>query len=235
MRKYLVAAVIAMTALALGYSPHAVYASGCSGADEGVFWSGPSNVYGSRSEMFLNNQTLDSSCAVGTNAAGSTAHLILGNTYGNWVEAGWQEELASNGTHLFQPFAEWGLNYVSQARNTYSAACLTPGAYQRWEDVNIPGTNNWNTWFDCEDGAGWRFMTKYSNTTYWYGAWAGETFRRGSNTTMNDIHRNAQWQDATNAWNYTTNLVCQNDAVSGWQGQLVTGSRYDTVTGSGGC
>ena len=52
---------------------------------------------------------------------------------------------------------------------------------------------------------------------------------------MGETHKNLQWQDATNAWNYASSVSCWEDNDSTWQGTGVTASRFDIVQGSNNC
>jgi hypothetical protein len=228
----LVVGTIALIAALVYTSQSKAVPLACPSQDETIFWSGPSNVYGDRNEIGLTNRTLDPACTSPSNhSAGSTSHMMLGLIYGNWVETGWIEL----GDHSFIAFTEWGLNFNALAQNTFTASCLQPGTFQRWQ-VNYYNLTSWDTWFDCEDGQGFRHLKLYTDTGYQKGLLAGETFRRGSTTGMGDVHRNIQWlNSAGGTWSLTTGMQCKKDWVSGWQGTAITGSRYDTVQGSSDC
>ncbi len=186
-------------------------------------------------EIGLTNRILDPSCGVGTDPAASTDHVMLGNIYGNWVEAGWLELNQGGGVHSFEAFSEWGLNFNVFDFHTYTATCLQPGTYERWQVNNFVGGTGWDTWLDCEDGAGFRYLGPRYVTGYVTGLLAGETAPRGSGTGMSDVHRSIAREDANLNWAHTTSMQCKVDPISNWQGMLVTESRYDTVHGSMNC
>jgi hypothetical protein len=232
-------AASALAAVVAGFGAARALAD-CS-TETGVWWKmstgGYGLAYGARNEITLTNHTLDSACTSSDRPEAQTSYLGLGGNYPSWVEAGWREYPCSGGYsgHCFTGFSEWGLNYVSHSVDERGYSCLAPGSTERWEMVNSPGTNNWNTWLDCEDGAGWRLLFQYSSTGYMDGTPAGEGSRRGPNTTMGETHKNLQWQDATNAWNYSSSVSCWEDNDSAWDGSAVTASRFDIVTGSNTC
>jgi hypothetical protein len=202
--------------------------------EQGVFWKlfagGYGFVYGDRNEIPITDHS--TSCTSGTDVS-QTAHMVLNGVYGNWVESGWQQYNCGI-THCFQWFGEWGLNFTTHSYDPKAKACANPGTLTRYEVINVPGTNNWNVWGDCEDGAGWSLIVQYTGTGYQWGTAAGEGSRYGDATLLQN-HQNLQWQDATTAWNYATDVACFHDDADGWMGQKDSPSHFEIVAGSASC
>lgn len=170
-------------------------------------------------------------------AVAQTSFLGLGGLYLSWMEAGWRERVCSGGYsgHCFYAFAEWGINGNPHSNNERTYACLTPGSTKKWQVVNVPATYDWNTWLDCNDGTGWRLLFQYTGTGYSKGTPAGEGARRGTNTTMGEVHKNLHWQDATNTWNSPSDVSCWVDVDTGWDGSKVTNDKFAIVSGTSSC
>jgi len=236
-RRMLIALPVACAvAAAVGLSAVPAAQAACS-TEYGVFWKMSTGTYGlaygARNEIELKQHSIDSSCTSASYPVAETSHLRLGGVDGNWVEAGYEED--GSATPRYLAFAEWGLNYTTNSFNTRSYACLTAPSYERWEPVNAAGTYNWNTWLDCEDGAGWRLLFQYTSTGYARGIPMGEGSRYGDNSGITAVHQNLQWQDATNTWNYASGVSCYSDNDPTYSGSGVTASRFDIVTASGSC
>jgi len=235
--RLLIALPVACAAAAVvGLSAAPAAEAACS-TEYGVFWKMSTGTYGlaygARNEIEVKQHSIDSSCASGSYPVAETSHLRLGGNDGDWVEAGYEED--GSATPRYVAFAEWGLNYTTKSFNTRSYACLSAPSYERWEPVNAAGTYNWNTWLDCEDGAGWRLLFQYSSTGFARGIPMGEGSRYGDNSGITAVHQNLQWQDATNTWNYASGVSCYSDNDPTYSGSGVTASRFDIVTASGSC
>lgn len=65
-----------------------------------------------------------------------------------------------------------------------------------------------------------------------------ETGRRGVGTGMSDIQRDLRWQNPSGGWSNWVNMGCfYDDSVGGgsWNGQEVSGNRYETRQASQSC
>jgi hypothetical protein len=233
----LTALIAVATVVAAGLVSPQARASGCS-TEYNLFWKMSTGTYGlaygARNENELKHHALDLSCIGTSYPIAETSHLRLGGVDANWVETGSRENPVGNGgSGAWEAFGEWGLNYTTKSLDFRTYACLVAPAYERWQVVNVPGTNNWNTWLDCEDGAGWRLGWQYTSTGYARGIPMGEGARYGDATTSDAVHRNMQWQDATNTWNYSLGVSCYSDADPTFNGTGVTASRFDIVSSGG--
>ncbi len=208
----------------------------CNGQDENIFWQGQAFSYGNRGEIGLTNRTVDGSCVTYDVPYGSTVHVVLGSVYGNWSESGWRAHYISGGTPVISFFHESGINFTTNHNvDTYSPPCTSFGTYARYQENNVDGTYQWDGWVDCQDGQGFRYISRTPSLGYAKGLAVGETFRRGGGTGMGDVHRNLYRKDSAGSWLAWTGTSCYRDPISGWQGTSVSATRFDTVTGSGNC
>lgn len=243
MLRRLLPILVALAAAAATFLGPATSAATAACSESGIFWrmaTGGGDAYGSRNEISLTNHDLDE-CVVsgGYYGTGQTARVLLVYASGNYVEAGWREYQCGS-VHCFQAFMYKKVNNVSGPVWTGTFSCLTPGSYHRWQVNKVSGTTEWDGWLDCQDGLGFRKLTRVS-TPYAYGGAEGEGFRRDdpgtpSETTMGEVHRNLQWRgQADGTWSYSVDVFCRLDNTSGWNGVKVTASRFDIVRGSSNC
>jgi hypothetical protein len=216
--------------------------------EDAIFWSDQvspgifrSQAYGTTNSIRLANRDIDEGCPNRT-LFGSTAHLILGNVYGNWVETGWKvfyQCTPYSCGKQFKWFAEWGLNFSGHVTGEGSYPCaLNFGAFHRWRVSNVNGTNNWNLFVNCNSGGGFDGLDTITGTTYHTGDPTVEVFRRGgAQTGMSDDQQSLSWKNSSGSWVAWNRPACRADGAgtNNWEGVRDSSTAYHTQKGDGSC
>ncbi len=182
----------------------------------------------------------NTACGNDSTITWSTAHVMLGGIYGNWVEFGWLERRSGAGYFYLKKFVEWGLNFntIGTLYPAEPSGCTNrpSGGYSHYKVYNS-GSEIWTESYDCEDGSGFRDVAFVAHTTYGNGYSAGETGKwAGSSPSMADTQKGLLYLNSSSGnWTSWANNLCFFDNASGWQNYQDSATQYHILPGSSNC
>jgi hypothetical protein len=190
---------------------------------------------GNQGEIQNVDRTL-AGCGPYTTVAWATVGISPTDSLGTWMETGWTLSYNLAGTHYRWWFTEWGINHtvVGRDSDSFNSIC-TLGGYARW-DVEGTAPDEWSGLVDCEDGKGWHVLHSYTGTGFTSGiGWSEAGRHGGTGTSLEDYHRNLQYEPSVGTWSNWPGMVCQLDAASNWYPAPQSANSWKSQQGTPTC